>query len=102
MAVVRPVKDRNPLRLRIVAKPEEHVHILLQRLEIKIPNRPWLPLKPQKKEKPRGGNHAAGLLLSLCLQLDTFTWLLYSHSLEQKVRSDADPRNRWSEVLWDR
>jgi hypothetical protein len=34
-----PVKDRNPVRLRIVAKPDEHVRVLLQRLEIKIPNR---------------------------------------------------------------
>ena len=40
MDVVMPVKDRNPVRLRIVAKPDEHVRVLLQRLEIKIPNRP--------------------------------------------------------------
>lgn len=40
MDIVMPVKDRNPLRLRIVAKPDEHVRVLLQRLEIKIPNRP--------------------------------------------------------------
>jgi transposase len=40
MDIVMPVKDRNPVRLRIVAKPDEHVRVLLQRLEIKIPNRP--------------------------------------------------------------
>lgn len=40
MDVVMPVKDRNPVHLRIVAKPDEHVRVLLQRLEIKIPNRP--------------------------------------------------------------
>ena len=40
MDIVMPVKDRNPIRLRIVAKPDEHVRVLLQRLEIKIPNRP--------------------------------------------------------------
>jgi transposase len=40
MDIVMPVKDRNPVRLRIVAKPDEHVKVLLQRLGIKIPNRP--------------------------------------------------------------
>jgi len=40
MDIVMPVKDHNPVRLRIVAKPDEHVRVLLQRLEIKIPNRP--------------------------------------------------------------
>ena len=40
MDIVMPVKDRNPVRMRIVAKPDEHVRVLLQRLEIKIPNRP--------------------------------------------------------------
>jgi len=40
MDIVMPVKDRNPLRLRVVAKPDEHVRVLLQRLDIKIPNRP--------------------------------------------------------------
>jgi transposase len=40
MDIVMPVKDRNPIRLRIVAKPDEHVRVLLQRLGIKIPNRP--------------------------------------------------------------
>jgi transposase len=40
MDIVMPVKERNPVRLRIVAKPDEHVRVLLQRLEIKIPNRP--------------------------------------------------------------
>ena len=38
--VVLPVKDHNPIRLRVVAKPDDHVQILLQRLDIKIPNRP--------------------------------------------------------------
>ena len=40
MGIVMPVKDHNPVRLRVVAKPDEHVRVLLQRLEIKIPNRP--------------------------------------------------------------
>lgn len=40
MDIVVPVKDHNPVRLRVVAKPDEHVRILLQRLKIKIPNRP--------------------------------------------------------------
>ena len=38
--VVLPVQDHNPLRLRVVAKPDDYVQILLQRLDIKIPNRP--------------------------------------------------------------
>ena len=40
MDVVLPVKDRNPIRLRVVGRPDEHVQILLHRLDIKIPNRP--------------------------------------------------------------
>jgi len=40
MDVVLPVKDRNPIRLCVVGKPDEHVQILLHRLDIKIPNRP--------------------------------------------------------------
>jgi transposase len=40
MDIVMPIKDRNPVRLRIVAKPDEHVRVLLQRLGLKIPNRP--------------------------------------------------------------
>jgi transposase len=40
MDIIMPVKDRNPVRLRIVAKPDEHVRVLLQKLGIKIPNRP--------------------------------------------------------------
>jgi len=40
MDIVMPVKDRNPVRLRIVAKPDDHVRVLLQKLGIKIPNRP--------------------------------------------------------------
>ena len=40
MDIVMPVKDRNPVRLRIVAKPDEHVRVLLQRLGLKMPNRP--------------------------------------------------------------
>lgn len=40
MDVVLPVKDRNPIRLRVVGRPDEHVKILLYRLGIKIPNRP--------------------------------------------------------------
>ena len=40
MHVVLPVKDRNPVRLRIVAKPDEQVRVLLHKLRLKIPNRP--------------------------------------------------------------
>ena len=40
MDVVLPVKDRNPVRLRVVAKPDSHIRVLLQRLGLKIPNRP--------------------------------------------------------------
>lgn len=40
MDIVMPVKDRNPVRMRVVAKPDEHVRVLLQRLGIKVPNRP--------------------------------------------------------------
>src|SRR3990167_4001753 len=40
MDVVLPVKDRNPIRLCVVAKPDDHVQILLHRLGIKIPNCP--------------------------------------------------------------
>jgi hypothetical protein len=40
MDVVLPVKDHNPIRLCVVAKPDNHVQILLHRLDIKIPNRP--------------------------------------------------------------
>lgn len=40
MDVVLPVKERNPIRLRVVARPDEHVKVLLYKLGIKIPNRP--------------------------------------------------------------
>lgn len=40
MDVVLPIKDRNPVRLRLVAKPDNHVRVLLHRLGLKIPNRP--------------------------------------------------------------
>ena len=40
MHVVLPVKDHSPIRLCVVAKPDEHVQVLLQHLDIKIPNRP--------------------------------------------------------------
>ena len=40
MDVVLPVKDHNPIRLCVVGKPDEHVQILLHRLDIKMPNRP--------------------------------------------------------------
>jgi transposase len=40
MDIVMPVKDRNPVRLRVVAKPDDHIRVLLQRLGIKIPNQP--------------------------------------------------------------
>ncbi len=40
MDVVLPVKDHNPIRLRVVGKPDEHAQILLHQLNIKIPNRP--------------------------------------------------------------
>lgn len=40
MDVIVPVKDRDTVRLRIVAKPDQHVRVLLHRLGLKIPNRP--------------------------------------------------------------
>jgi transposase len=40
MDVVLPIKDHNPIRLCVVAKPDDHVQILLHRLGIKVPNRP--------------------------------------------------------------
>lgn len=40
MDVVLPVKNHNSVRMRIVAKPDEHIRVLLYRLGIKIPNRP--------------------------------------------------------------
>ena len=40
MDVVVPVKDRNPARLRLVAKPDEPTAVLLYKLGLKIPNRP--------------------------------------------------------------
>lgn len=39
MDVILPVKDRSSLRLRVVARPDEHVQVLLQRMGIKLPNR---------------------------------------------------------------
>jgi len=36
--VLVPVKDRSTLRLRVVAKPDKHVQILLDRMGIKLPN----------------------------------------------------------------
>jgi transposase len=40
MDVVLPIKDRAPARLRLVIKPDNHVRVLLQKLGLKIPNRP--------------------------------------------------------------
>lgn len=40
MDVVLPIKDKADLRLRIVSKPENHLAILLQRLGLKLPNKP--------------------------------------------------------------
>jgi transposase len=40
MDVVLPVKDRSPIRLRIVAKPDEQIRILLYKLGLQIPSRP--------------------------------------------------------------
>jgi len=40
MDVVLPIKDRSPLRLRLVAKPEDHLKELMHRLNLKLPNQP--------------------------------------------------------------
>ena len=40
MDVVLPIKDRGSARLRLVVKPDNHVRVLLQKLGLKIPNRP--------------------------------------------------------------
>ena len=52
MDVVLPVKDRNPIRLRVVGRPDEHVRVLLHRLEIKIPNRPKIMQNVVDKMSP--------------------------------------------------
>jgi transposase len=38
--VVLPVQGRNPIRLRVVGKPEKHVQVLLHMLGLRLPNRP--------------------------------------------------------------
>jgi transposase len=40
MDVVLPIKDHSPARLRLVVKPDNHVRVLLQKLGLRIPNRP--------------------------------------------------------------
>jgi transposase len=40
MDVVLPVRDRFPVRLRVVGRPEPHVQELLYRLGLKVPNKP--------------------------------------------------------------
>lgn len=40
MDVVLPVKDHNPIHLRVVGQPDKHVQFLLYKLDIKIPNKP--------------------------------------------------------------
>jgi transposase len=42
MDVVLPVKNRSSVRLRVIAKPDMHVRILLHKMGIKLPNRPFL------------------------------------------------------------
>lgn len=39
MDVVLPIQNRNPVRLRVVGKPEEPVQMLLYKLGLKVPNR---------------------------------------------------------------
>lgn len=50
--VVLPVKNRNPIRLRVVGRPDEHVRVLLHRLEIKIPYRPKIMQNVVEKMSP--------------------------------------------------
>lgn len=38
--VVMNVKNKNQVRLRVVSNPDKHVKVLLQRLELKLPNKP--------------------------------------------------------------
>jgi transposase len=40
MDAVLPVKNRAPVRLRLVAKPDDHIQVLLHKLGLKIPNQP--------------------------------------------------------------
>lgn len=40
MDVILPIKDKSPVRLRLVAKPEDHIKELVYRLGIKLPNQP--------------------------------------------------------------
>lgn len=42
MDVVLPVKDRNPVRLRVVGRPVDSTRILLHHLGLKLPNRPMM------------------------------------------------------------
>jgi len=37
--VLLPIRDRNPVRLRLVTRPEPHVQVLLARLGLQLPNR---------------------------------------------------------------
>lgn len=39
MDVILPVKNRSSIRLRVVAKPDDHVRVLLHKMNIKLPNR---------------------------------------------------------------
>lgn len=40
--ILVPVKERSPLRLRAIGKPDTHVRILLHKMGIRLPNRPML------------------------------------------------------------
>lgn len=40
MDVILPIKNKSPLRLRLVAKPEDHLKELMYRLNLKLPNQP--------------------------------------------------------------
>lgn len=54
--VVLPVQGRNPIRIRVVGKPEKHLQVLLHMLDLRLPNRPKMiknvvenfDTKPQK------------------------------------------------------
>lgn len=52
MDVVLPIKDRSPLRLRLVAKPEDHLKELMYRLNLKLPNQPKILAEINQKIFP--------------------------------------------------
>ncbi len=51
-SVLVPVKDRSTVRLRVVAKPDKHVQVLLDRMGIKLPNQAKIIENVVEKMRP--------------------------------------------------